>query len=311
MEDTGIKKSILETIAYFDLFRYPLTEWEMWKWLWKNDASLEAVQYGLEELVSTKKISYKDGLFFLPGNEVYISERRKKYLIADKKYKKLKRIVSFLQVIPFIRFVGSCNTMHILDFRESSDLDVFVIIEKNRMWTARFLITLATAIIGQWRHGSHIKDKVCLSFYITTDELSLKNIALAEDPYLAYWINFVVPLLDRDVYQDFWNANSWVSSLIPNGMPYTAIHRRRIVHIRLLEHVRYGLEKVLSRSFGRRIEKFLKKIQIKKMKTKESEEGREKSAIVITDTMLKFHEIDRKKLYRDDWIEKMHNINNV
>lgn len=302
-----LETAIIKTLCYFDIFRYPLTDFEVHKWLWENKASLIDVQAKLHQLAEGGKITHKDGLYFLPGNEVYIFERRKKYLQADKKYKKLKRIISLLQAVPFIRFVGACNTMHILDFKDTSDLDVFIIVEKNRMWTARLLTTILTALIGQWRHGTRIKDKVCLSFYVTTSELNLKSITLKEDPYLVYWISFVVPLLDRDTYSKFWNENKWIQRHIPNSIPQKSIARRMMKRSSFLDGIRYGLERMLAKSFGRHVEKFMKRIQIQKMQQKESEPGREKSAIVITDTMLKFHEIDRKRIYREEWREKIKN----
>lgn len=305
-----LEKAILKTLCYFDIFRYPLTNFEVHKWLWEHKASLIDVQSKLHELAEGGKIKYKDGLYFLPGNEAYIAERRKKYLQADKKYKKLKRIVSLLQVVPFIRFVGACNTMHILDFKDTSDLDVFIIVEKNRMWTARLLTTILTALIGQWRHGTRIKDKVCLSFYVTTNELNLQSITLKEDPYLVYWISFVVPLLDRNAYSEFWKENEWMKKYIPNSIPQKSISRRMMAHNPFLDGLRYASERLLAKSLGRHIEKFMKRIQIQKMQQKESELGREKSAIVITDTMLKFHEIDRKKMYRDAWQKKQLIYNN-
>lgn len=298
----NLESAILKTILYFDIFRYPLTEREVWKWLWKCEAHLPEVRHALGRLVKKNKIATKDGLYFIRGSNDFVAERREKYLVADKKYKKLKRIITVLQFVPFIRFVGACNTMHILDFKESSDLDVFIIVEKGRMWTARLLTTIVVGVLGQWRHGSHIKDKVCLSFYVTTAALDLKKIALKEDPYLVYWITFVVPLLDRGVYEAFWKKNDWILKYLPQAQKIQSIGKfRSIHHFHFLENIRYIFERILAKKIGRKVERFLRKIQIQKMKAKEAQPGREKSSIVITDTMLKFHEVDRKKAYRNSW----------
>jgi len=301
--DTDTKKAILKTLAFFDIFSYPLTEMEVHKWLWEKKASFSEVQVALEVLVNAEIVGYRDGLYFMPGKEQYIADRRRNYVRAETKYKKIRRAVKLLEIVPFIRFIGACNTLSILDFSEESDLDVFIIVKKGRLWMARLAATCIMFTTGNWRHGKKVKDRICLSFYITTDTLSLKHIALAgKDPYLTYWVTFIVPMLDRGVYTDFVRANKWILTVIPNMIPYVSLaKRRKVKESVVLRSIRKDVEWMLSTWFGDAIEKICRSIQRKKMEKREEEQGNRNRAIIISDSMLKFHEIDRRERYREQW----------
>lgn len=306
MNSENLENAIYKTIVYFDIFSYPLTEIEVHKWLWKKKADIKEVILALEKLSKAKKITYKDGLYFLPGRERYISERRLKYIQAEKKYTKVKRISKILQIIPFIRFIGVCNTLPILDFNEESDIDIFIIVKKNRMWTTRFLTTALTAIVGQWRHGTRVHDKLCLSFYVTTDNLNLESIAIKpKDPYLVYWVNFLTTILDRDVYSHFWEQNQWIKEFTPNTRPQEMLEKRRkIKESTLVNTVRKIAEKILWKRLGSAVEKKLRNWQLSKIKKRE-QERETPSHILFKDSILKFHEIDRREKYREEWTKKI------
>jgi len=60
---------------------------------------------------------------------------------------------------------------------------------------------------------------------------------------------------------------------------------------------------------GELIEKSVKNIQLKKIQR--SSEGKKRdsaTAVVITDGVLKFHETDRRELYRERWLERLQKI---
>lgn len=306
MSNTRLEETIHQTISYFDVFSYPLTELEIHKWLWKEKIEYKRVVNELQNLVDKKTIAYKDGLYFLPSKENLVVERRRKYIEAEKKYTKVKRIAKILQIIPFIRFIGVCNTLPILDFNEKSDIDLFIIVKKNRMWTTRFLTTALTAATGEWRHGENVKDKLCLSFYVTTERLNLESISIEpEDPYLIYWINFLTPILDRNTYLDFWEENNWIKKYTPNTHPQNMLSKRRkIEENKFLNAIRRGIEKILWKKFGAFIEKKLRNWQLAKIQKKESTR-KTPTHILFTDAILKFHELDRRKEYREEWIRKI------
>ncbi|MBU1167003.1 hypothetical protein KKC60_01170 [Patescibacteria group bacterium] len=302
MAKKTLQENILETIAFFDIFDYPLTETEVHKWLWQRESNFLEVQEALEGLLANQKLGMSDGLFFLPSRKKLVQERKAKYLVAEKKYKKIKRATRLLKMLPFIRLVAACNTLLILDFKEESDLDLFIVVKKNRLFMTRFLTTVLIALSGSWRHGKKTKDQICLSFYVTDDHLDLSPLALKDgDPYLTYWLTFLVPILDRSTYSRFLRSNDWIKNYLPQAQAYITITRRRVLLVGPLEKIRKLAETILAGFLGNWLERFFKKLQQQKMKKRELLRKDQQNDVIISDQVLKFHEQDRRRYYREVW----------
>ena len=87
-----LENSILKTLAFFDIFGFPLTEMEIYKWLntdgtlmtrgWHTDDPRMAHGCSLNNIRETlgqmsDKIQTKNGFYFLSGRESIIEERLK------------------------------------------------------------------------------------------------------------------------------------------------------------------------------------------------------------------------------------------
>lgn len=311
-----LERAIISTLAYFSAQKYPLTLLEIWKWLYMKNQNENAntkikiseIQDLLDSSERLKKITdNKNGFYYLKGDENLIELRKQRHNLSQPRWKKLRRIVTLLQIVPHIKMIAACNTMAINDIREESDLDVFIIIKDGRIWQARFFITLLVAAMGQWRHKKRIASKVCLSWYITDKDLDLNWVT--KKPYdilLTYWVTLVYPLLDRDIYYQFMRENLWVKDFLPNYIYYQPVlFERKVSKIFILDILRKFFEKILSGRLGDIVEKFFKKIQIGKMKKNIKGLARENTDVIISDQMLKFHEKDRRNLFREMYEEKL------
>jgi len=94
-----MRKTILKTLAYADIFDYPLTAREIWEFLIGNtEAGIQAVRKHLMILADSKHLPagkagiYTNGeLYFLKGREELVKIRKKKeewsgikFIIAQK-----------------------------------------------------------------------------------------------------------------------------------------------------------------------------------------------------------------------------------
>lgn len=322
LELNSLEKAIISTIVYFDIFNYPLTLIEIWKWLYidqKLSVNLKFKISDIQEVLGKSKnlkkiIETKNGFYFLKGKEKLINLRFQRYKFNQSRWKKLRRITMFLQMIPDVKMIAACNTMAINAIEPKSDIDVFFIITKNRIWQIRFLITLVVAALGQWRHGKRIAGRICLSLYTIDENLNFKPISKKPyDIYLIYWITLVYPILDRETYIKFIQQNNWISNFLPNYITYEPVlFERKISKIFILDNLRKVLEKILEGNFGDLVEKWFKKIQLLKMKKNYYSRMYEDSTdVVISDKMLKFHERDRRVLIRDLYEKKMAKISQL
>jgi hypothetical protein len=334
---SSLEQAIVSTCLYFDIFDYPLTLVELWKWLYVNfqfsisnfqlkGAKISDIQEVLENSENLKKvIESKNGFYFLKGKENFVDLRFQKYKFAQLRWKKLKRIVTLLQAIPNVMMIAACNMMAINDIKPESDIDVFIIIKKNRIWLTRFLITLLVRAVGQWRHKKRIAGKICLSFYITDDALNLQSIAKKPyDIYLTYWVTLIVPLyknqnfnskfknnkIQKDIYQEFLKANFWVNEYLPNFISFEPVKfERKVSENKFFNLIKIIGERISDSRIGDWSEKLFKKIQKQKMeKNYQSAYYKKDLSVIISDQMLKFHELDRRILVRNLFEKKMAEI---
>lgn len=316
MNNVYLEKSILSTICYFDVFEYPLTLIEIWQWLFvslppeKNIDLLMIIKTIENSAYLSEKISFKNGFYFLCHRDEIVLTRLKRYTIANQKNKIAKRGVQVLKYLPFIKLIGLCNNSGNNNIREDSDIDLFIITAKNRLFTARFLITLVTSLMRLRRHDKKITNRLCLSFYVSDDNLDFSKIKIIDDDiYLIYWIANIFPLYDRGSYQNFLAANNWIRRSLPNYLPKAGSYWRQIFDHPISRGSFKSLEYLLGGYLGDQLELWLKKLQLLKMSKNNKSLAKENdSRVIINDTMLKFHENDRRLLYQNSFISKLKEI---
>lgn len=214
-----------------------------------------------------------------------------KYLQYLKKMKIARRGIRVLAHVPFVRAVFICNIFPVT-VRSSSDMDVFVVVKHGRLWITRLLCTLALSIFGlRRRHGMH-EDHVCLSFYVTDAHLDLTDIKKGDDVYLAYWVKTLLPVYDPENLLEVIHAkNQWANAFVVLDPP-VALPQRQQVHAR-------KIGTWLCDDWSERVAKLM---QTKMMlKNKQSKLKEQTTDVIISDSMLKFHEHDRREEYAHAW----------
>lgn len=312
MSSFELKKSILAEICYFDIFNYPLTLVEIEKWLYnlENPAVSAVSKLKISETMSgdlKDATDNQEGFYFLKGKSSLIKERKNRYLIAERKFKKGLGIAKLIALIPFVRLIAVCNTLGFSNAREDSDIDFFIITSPQRIWFVRFFSVFLTKILGLRPTGQEKKDKICLSFFISQDNLSLKNIALKNDVYLAYWLTQLTPIFDEEeTYERFLRSNLWVREYLPNFIQCSPVPRRSIKLNRFFSFLKSRVEKLLLGKLGDLFEKTVKQYQLKilpnNLKNLANQPG---FAVVINDKMLKFHDSDRRAEYREQFERRL------
>lgn len=220
----NLTKNILATVCYYDVLEYPLTSFEMWKYLIRTgeqEADSDNPEYSLAEVLKELNnnnnilknfIEEYQGFYFLKGRRDLVEERVKRGKISALKIKRLRRVVWFLRFIPFVRMIAVTGRLAMKNAQTESDWDVLVSLKKNRIWTGRTLVTLAVHLLGQRRYGNKIQDRVCLNYFVTESSLEIKN----KDLFSANEYTFCFPLFGSREYKNFQLRNSWIKKIKPN-----------------------------------------------------------------------------------------------
>ncbi len=288
-----LQKSILKTLAWFDMFDFPLKLEEVEKYLLNHKmapclsdrqagtAMEPTIDEEIEKLIDQEKISKKDEFYFLFNREeiVKIREHRKK--ISLKKIKKAKRLVKFLKLIPSIKAIFLCNSVGYLNAKANSDIDLFIITATNRIWTARWWSVGWLKLFNLRPSARNKKDKFCLSYFVTEDNLNLEKTKIRQDDIsLIYWLTTFRPLYYKNnLWEKFVKANEWATEQNDSRQSHGANN--------------LNLQ-----------EKILKKIQLWYMPKELKNAAKENNnKVIINDKMLKFHLTDKRQEDFEKWTE--------
>lgn len=337
-----LQTAILRTLVYFDIFDYPLTLTEVWKWLNITDSSpinhqaimdnapinansspitpaysaavadsagrrgwLANIQEALGQMPD--KIQTKNGFYFLPGREPIIEERLRRYGYAETKYRRALKFIKIFRFIPFIKMIAVCNNLAYSNCSKKGDIDLFIITQKNRLWLTRFLVVGLLKLLGVRPAAAKKQDTIDANFFLSEDNLNLESVKIGQDDiYLTYWIDQLVPIYDiGDTYQKFHNANQWIKKTLPNSFGYQP-NDRRTVKNGLLSYLITQSSNLLWN--WPLFEKLAKIYQLKIIPPVLKEMMNEDTRVVVNDGMLKFHRDDRRLEYQNKFNELINKL---
>ncbi len=318
--------AIKKTLAFFAVWQQPLTPMEVWRFLWapQHVACLPAGKAGnmkhvalievkkkLEEMAAGGKLGVVHQFYYLPrtpegqlvdGKSWYL-ERQWLGIVALKKWRRARLGGRLLSFIPFVRMVAVGNTLAIEHAREESDIDLLIVAKAGRLWMVRLFSVVVLEMFGLRRRGKRIKDRLCLSFYVTDDALDLSAIAKSPlDPYLAYWVATLWPVFGMEIYQKFWQANAWIKNYLPLAFARRPNSPRRVGSWWLADSVRNTREWLLRGKLGDKLEQWCRGVMLRRIEGhKDSKLWQKDTDVIANDQMLKFHEVDRRLKIREEW----------
>ena len=290
---TPLEKTILATVSYCDIFDYPLTGFEIWRYLVRaQDFTLEDFSSGevftaLSESESLQAcIGHKFGFYYLLGRESIVEKRLWRKKLADQKWKKLKRVFKILVLVPYVRGILISGSLAMENSKDDSDVDIIVVAQSGRIWTVRTLMTLLTFALGVRRHGEKTKDRICLNHYITDESLRIPFESIYNAQSYVHLLSVYVE--DEEMFRRFQEENIWLRKYIINYQT-TELHSTRAVRKNkfFLALVKIS-EIILGGAVGDRLEKIFSDIESKRIR-RDPLYLKAGGRITIDDTQLEFH----------------------
>ncbi|MDA1060915.1 MAG: hypothetical protein O3B47_03935 [bacterium] len=218
--------------------------------------------------------------------------------LEKKLWKRVNRYVGILRIVPFVRMVAICNNLAFSMVDDKSDIDLFIVAKKGRLFTVRILVTLLFHVLGVRRHGRKVAGRFCLSFFVDDSALDLSGIALEGDIYLAFWIASMKPVIDDGVYGEFLDANSWIKEYFDE--PISPDYKYTLSNMSFLKRL---FEWFLNGRIGDFFENRMSRWQIARASKKALSAG-DDANLIVEEHILKFHNIDRRREYRSLWFDR-------
>lgn len=293
----GLQNSILATLAYYDAMNFPLTLFELKKYL-IHPARLGYVklkEFGFEGILRELKllgqkeiVSSRNGFYFLSPHPHLADERIERQKIAERKWKLTQKAIRFVNLVPWVLAVFGSGSLALNNTNPKSDLDVLVVVKNGRIWTARVFISLLMSILGVRRTKFHniAPDKVCLNHYVTDESLYIPHQSL----YNAHTYAHLVPIFLRDesIIYAFKKENSWIRKYLYNWIEEGEQHLRTLKPYPRMRKIAVFLEKALGGNAGNVLERFFKKVQLARIKKDPAARG-SGGRVTFADTELEFH----------------------
>ncbi len=304
---TNLEKAILKTILYFDIFDYPLTENELWSWLYNYQVQDKLDHEEFKKIICDKSntlyqyFEKKNSLFFLKGRSELIELRELKRELSLKKIRRARLIGKILAFVPWVKMIALTGDVAYLNAQEDADLDFFIIARKGSIWATRFWCAGLMKILGLRPDFKRQKfsNRACLSFFISEDYLNLEPVLLkdkteqANDPHFAYWLTqFLILYAEDDLEKKFFLENEWLKKYLPNWQApvFNFVSQKSI--LMLLKNI----FRVTTTTFE---ENVYKRIQLKILNQKLKILARQNKDVIINDKMLKLHQNDSREQCRN------------
>jgi hypothetical protein len=324
-----LREAIIRTVCYFDLFDFPLTREEVHDWLYGASAEADEVEAMISLLVASGVLKSDNGFISLFDRDGLEKVRAERKIFSDRKWKRACRWARVFAALPGVEFVGVGNTLAYDNARDDSDIDFFIVTAPNVIWRTRFFCAAFAAMLDLRPKDGDNRDKLCLSFFVTTEALEMSKLAYdfrkrhSEEPsdeesqhskaliadgvalgslaslgmtekaidiYLYYWTRQMLALAgNSSVFELFRAANPEIQS---RGMADRS---------RFLRTVFYPLA-LFPGAFMRNWQKHhFPKLLI-------ASEERHDGSVVVSDSVLKFHVNDRRADIYDRWQKRVQSI---
>lgn len=293
-----MRDSILATLIYYDVLDFPLTLFEIKKYLINparftilpqpvREMSIGDIQKELNSLISGNRISQKNGFYFLKERGVLYEKRMEKNKIAEVKWRKLLKISKWFVLIPYLRGILVGGSMAYNNITKDSDFDILVIAKFGRLYTCRIFLSLIASFFGARRKRFDLiaPDKFCFNHYLTDGSLNIEYESLYNAQSYA---NLKPVLIKEALFKKFYGENIWLNKYVYNFRLAESFVLRKIKPSLVLAAFSKIAEKILDSFLGDWLEGIFKHFQQKRIKNNPAtyESG---GRVVFNDSELEFH----------------------
>jgi|AntRauTorckE6833_2_1112554.scaffolds.fasta_scaffold00174_19 hypothetical protein len=299
---TNLNKAIVSTIAFFDVFSYPLSAFEVFKYL-QIDTSYFKIIQALEDLEERNIISSKNSFYCLKGKETNFEIRQKRYNYTKEKINIAKKWSKVFKLFTGLKLIALSNSIGSYNLREGGDIDLFIVTKRNRIWTTRFTLALIGKIFNLRPSPENEKNKLCLSFFVSEANLNLENYTKENDFYFFYWLVNLSSVYDEDNYLDkLLEENTWLKKYLPNYFKIFKSPKEGNDVKDIGEKAESSTDRSDSNGI---IENYLKKIQWRLFPQEIKEKANKGKEVLINDEVLKLHVLDRREFFYQKYLERM------
>lgn len=201
--------AILCTVAYADVFDYPLTAAEIQRYLVAMKTDQDDVLRALGDgRWAGKRLERHGAYVTLPQRRELIKLRRSRAEVAAKMWPSAVRYGQAIAALPFVRSVALTGALTMNNVDPGDDFDFFIVTATGRLWLTRAMV-IGFIVKPAARRG----DEVCPNYLLSERTLVFTERNL----YVAHELAQMVPLAGLDIYHRMRAVNCWTARFLPNA----------------------------------------------------------------------------------------------
>ena len=204
-----IEQAVLRTVAYGDVFEYPLRDSEVHRYLHGVRATAEATAAALARCSTPGgALTHRNGYYTLRGRDGLVDVRHARAVNAARLWPAAVRYGGVIAGLPFVRMVAVTGSLAWDNIELGGDIDYLIVTEPDHLWMCRWLVAALGRLVRL--RGAVL----CPNYLVSTRALLLAEPNL----YGAYELVRMTPIVGRRMYRRLRGANAWAAGYLPNAI---------------------------------------------------------------------------------------------
>lgn len=199
--------SVLRVLAYFDLFKHPLTAEELVRF---GQTDANAVNEALANLEWAGIASTHQGYWSLGDARAAVEERHCAEDRALRRMPKALRMSRLIARFPFVRAIFISGSLSKGRLEADGDIDFFIITAPCRLWVARTLLVLYKKLVLL-----NSRRDFCVNYFIDTEHLAIED----RNRFTATEVVTLIPTYGNGTTEAFFARNAWAYEHYPAMRP--------------------------------------------------------------------------------------------
>ncbi|MDQ7029329.1 MAG: hypothetical protein Q9O62_05875 [Ardenticatenia bacterium] len=162
-----LEQAVLKTVAYADIFDYPMRPAEVHRYLIGLRATPDDVNTALGSTPLQPYLVHRESYVVLRGREACVAVRQEREANAQRLWPKAVHYGHLIGHIPFVRMVAVTGALAVNNVKAGADIDYLVVTEPGYLWVCR------AAVIALVRLVRLQGVELCPNYFLSTRALGL------------------------------------------------------------------------------------------------------------------------------------------
>ncbi len=207
---SALERAIYSTVAYRDIFDFPVNASEIHRYLHGQRCAPSDVDEALSAGLLADRHLDTDGEYFaLKGRSNLFEIRRTRSEISRRQLPTARRFARFIASLPNVQMVAITGSLAAGNFREGGDIDFLLLTDEGTMWRTRALCRFLASIDKGLGKGMF-----CPNVFLSRAAMALDRRSL----YDAQELGQMIPLYGLADYEAVRRANAWTEQFLPNAI---------------------------------------------------------------------------------------------